>query len=57
MMRKSLNSIRSWQSGGGQSGGQSGGQRGKKGVEGCYRTTAAVRGGDGQHSFIVEGGS
>jgi len=52
-MRKSLNSIRSWQSGGGQSGGQSG----KKGVEGCYRATAAVRGGDGQHSFIVEASS
>jgi hypothetical protein len=48
LRRKSLNSIRSWQSGGGQ--------REKKGVEGCYRATAAVRG-DREHSFIVEASS
>ena len=47
MMRKSLNSVASWQSGGG------GGQRGAKGV-GCYRA-AAIRG--GEHSVVVKGGS
>ena len=46
-MRKSLNSVASWQSGGG------GGQRGAKGV-GCYRA-AAIRG--GEHSVVVKGGS
>ena len=48
MMRKSLNSVASWQSGGG-------GERGKKGL-GCYRAAAAAVGSE-DNSVVVKGAS
>ena len=50
MMRKSLNSVASWQSGGG-------GERGKKGL-GCYRAAAAAAAvGSEDNSVVVKGAS